>query len=142
VTRQYLIDLAGGLLYGAEGIVLMVIGYFVIDLLTPGHLGRIIVQERNRDAALIVAAALVGIGAIVTVAIYSAEGRLGQGLLQAGGYGLVGIFLMGVAFRVMDLITPGRLGHILMSNEDQPVTYMIGASLVSLGAILAAAISP
>ncbi len=142
MTRQYLIDLAGGLLYGAEGILLMVIGYAVIDLLTPGNLGRILVEERNRDAGFIVAAALIGIGAIVTVAIYSAEGNLGQGLLQAGGYGLVGVFLMGVAFKVIDLITPDRLGHIVMSSEHQPVTYMISASLMALGAILAAAISP
>ena len=142
MTREYFIDLAGGLLYGAEGIALMAIGYVVIDLLTPGKLGKIMVEERNRDAALITAAALLGLGAIVSVAIYSAEGRLGQGLLQAGGYGLVGIVLMGVAFRVIDLLTPGRLGHILMSREEQPVSFMISASLVSVGAILAAAISP
>jgi uncharacterized membrane protein YjfL (UPF0719 family) len=142
MIEQYFIDLAGAFLYGVEGIVLMVIGYVVIDLLTPGNLGRILVEERNRDAGLIVAAGLIGIGAIVTVAIYSAEGNLGQGLLQAGGYGLVGVVLMGVAFRVIDLITPDRLGHIIMSNEDQPVTYMISASLIALGAILAAAISP
>ncbi|MGI8441235.1 MAG: DUF350 domain-containing protein [Thermoleophilaceae bacterium] len=142
MTRDYLIDLAGGLLYGAEGIALMAVGYVVIDLLTPGNLGRIMVEERNRDAGIIVGAALIGIGTIVTVAIYSAAGNLGQGLLQAGGYGLVGILLMGVAFRVIDLLTPDRLGHIVMSNEDHPVTYMISASLVAVGAILAAAISP
>ncbi len=142
MTREYFIDLAGGLLYGAEGIALMAIGYVVIDLLTPGNLGRIMVEERNRDASLIVAAALLGIGAIVAVAIYSAEGHLGQGLLQAGGYGLLGILLMGVAFRVIDVLTPDRLGHILMSKEDQPVTFMISASLIAVGAILAAAISP
>lgn len=142
MTREYFIDLAGGLLYGAEGIALMAIGYVVIDLLTPGNLGKIMVEERNRDAALITSSALLGVGAIVAVAIYSAEGHLGRGLLQAGGYGLLGIALMGVAFRVIDLLTPDRLGHILMSRDDQPVTFMISASLISVGAILAAAISP
>jgi len=142
MIRDYFIDLAGGLLYGAEGIVLMAIGYVVVDLLTPGNLGKIMVEQRNRDAGIITGAALLGIGIIVTVAIYSAEGNLGQGLAQAGGYGLVGILLMGVAFRVIDALTPDRLGHIVMSNEDHPVTYMISASLVAVGAILAAAISP
>ncbi len=142
MIRDYFIDLAGGLLYGAEGIVLMAIGYVVIDLLTPGNLGKIMVEQRNRDAGIITGAALLGIGIIVTVAIFSAEGNLGQGLAQAGGYGLVGILLMGVAFRVIDVLTPDRLGHIVMSNEDHPVTYMISASLVAVGAILAAAISP
>jgi uncharacterized membrane protein YjfL (UPF0719 family) len=142
MIRDYFIDLAGGLLYGAEGIALMAIGYVVIDLLTPGNLGKIMVEQRNRDAGIITGAALLGIGIIVTVAIFSAEGNLGQGLAQAGGYGLVGILLMGVAFRVIDVLTPDRLGHIVMSNEDHPVTYMISASLVAVGAILAAAISP
>ena len=142
MIRDYFIDLAGGLLYGAEGIALMAIGYVVIDLLTPGNLGKIMVEQRNRDAGIITGAALLGIGIIVTVAIFSAEGNLGQGLAQAGGYGLVGILLMGVAFRVIDVLTPDRLGHIVMSNEDHPVTYMISASLLAVGAILAAAISP
>lgn len=138
---DYLIDLAGALLYGAEGLALLVLGYFVIDLVIPGNLGKVLVHDRSRDAGLITAAALLGIGAIVSVAIWNAEGNLGQGLAQAGGYGAVGIVLMGVSFKVIDVITPDRLGHIIAEEGDQPVTYMIAAALVSLGAILAAAIS-
>ncbi len=126
--NDYLIDLAGGLLYGAEGLLLMVLGYYVIDLVIPGNLGKVLVHDRSRDAGLITAAGLLGIGAIVTVAIWNAEGHLVQGLAEAGGYGLVGI-------------TPDQLGHIVAGEDDQPVTYMISAALVSLGAILAAAIS-
>jgi uncharacterized membrane protein YjfL (UPF0719 family) len=138
---EYLIDLAGGLLYGTEGLALMVLGYYVIDLVIPGNLGRILVHDRSRDAGIITAAGLLGVGAIVTVAIWNAEGQLLEGLAQAGGYGLVGIVLMGISFKVIDVITPDKLGHIVAGEEDQPVTYMIAAALVSLGAILAAAIS-
>lgn len=138
---DYLIDLAGGLLYGAEGLALLVLGYYVIDLVIPGNLGKVLVQDRSRDAGLITAAALLGIGAIVSVAIWNAEGNLGQGLAQAGGYGVVGIVLMGLSFKVIDVITPDRLGHIIAGEGDHPVTYMIAAALLSLGAILAAAIS-
>ena len=138
---DYLIDLAGGLLYGAEGLVLLVLGYYVIDLVTPGNLGNVLVEDRSRDAGVITAAALLGVGAIVSVAIWNAEGNLWQGLAQAGGYGVVGIVLMGISFKVIDVITPDRLGHIIAGEGDQPVTYMIAAALISLGAILAAAIS-
>jgi uncharacterized membrane protein YjfL (UPF0719 family) len=138
---DYLIDLAGGLLYGVEGLLLMVLGYYVIDLAIPGNLGKVLVHDRSRDAGLITGAGLIGIGAIVTVAIWNAEGDLAQGLAQAGGYGVVGIVLMGLSFKVIDLITPDRLGHIIAAEDDQPVTYMIAAALISLGAILAAAIS-
>lgn len=117
------------------------LGYYVIDLVIPGNLGKVLVHDRSRDAGLITAAALLGIGAIVSVAIWNAEGNLAQGLARAGGYGVVGIVLMGISFKVIDVITPDRLGHIIAGEGDQPVTYMIAAALVSLGAILAAATS-
>jgi uncharacterized membrane protein YjfL (UPF0719 family) len=138
---EYFVDLGTALLYGGVGLVLMVVGFVVIDLLTPGKLGRIIVDERNRTAALVAGAALLAVGAIVTAAIVAAEGNLGEGLAQAAGYGLVGILLMGIAFKVIDLMTPGHLGRIVVGEGDQPVSYVIGAALVSIGAILAAAIS-
>lgn len=138
---QYFIDLAAGLLYGTLGIALMMLGYLMIDLLTPGNLGRILLQDRNRDAGIIVSAGLVAVGIIVTAAIWNAEGHLGEGLAQAAGYGLVGIVLMGVAYKVIDILTPGRLGHLVMGEEHQPISYPIGAALLAVGAILAAAIS-
>ncbi|MBA2794653.1 MAG: DUF350 domain-containing protein [Thermoleophilaceae bacterium] len=139
--QQYFIDLASGLLYGALGIALMMLGYLMIDLVTPGRLGRILVEERNRDAGVIVSAGLAAVGIIVASAIWHAEGELGEGLAEAAGYGLMGILLMGVAFKVIDLVTPGHLGHLVMGEEHAPVSYSIGAALLAVGAILAAAIS-
>ena len=138
---DYFVDLASGLLYGALGIALMMLGYLMIDLVTPGHLGRVLLEERNRDAGLIVSAGLGAVGVIVTAAIWNAEGALGEGLAQAAGYGVVGIVLMGVAFKVIDVMTPGHLGNLIMSEEHQPISYSIGAALLAVGAILAAAIS-
>ena len=138
---NYLTDLAAALLYRAEGPVLMMLGFAVIDLLTPGNLGRLLVEERNQAAGIVTGAALLAIGAIVTAAIAASEGELGEGLAQAAGYGVVGILLMGIAFKVVDVLTPGHLGHLVAAGGREPVTYLIGASLLSVGAILAAAIS-
>ena len=138
---NYLTDLATGLLYGAEGLVLMMLGFGVIDLLTPGKLGRLLVEERNHSAGIVTGAGLLAIGAIVTASIAAAEGDLGEGLAEAAGYGIVGILLMGIAFKVIDLLTPGHLGRLVAEGDRQPVAYLIGASLLSIGAILAAAIS-
>lgn len=138
---DYFVDLASGLLYGALGIALMMLGYVVIDLLTPGHLGRILLEDRNRDAGIIVSAGLGAVGIIVTVAIWNAEGDLGEGLAQAAGYGVVGIVLMGAAYKVIDIVTPGHLGQLVMGEDHHPISYSIGAALLAVGAILAAAIS-
>ncbi len=134
-------ELAAGLLYGLVGIVLLVIGFFVIDLLTPGKLGRLLCEDRNRNAGVLVASGLLAIGLIVTSAILASEGDLAKGLGQAFGFGLVGILLLGVAFTIIDLITPGKLGDIVTGDTHEPMVYVTAASLVSVGGIVAAAIS-
>ena len=47
-------ELGSGLLYGLVGIVLLALGYRMMDLLTPGHLGRQLCEDRNRNAGVIV----------------------------------------------------------------------------------------
>jgi len=138
---DYLTELAGGFLYGAVGIVLLVVGFAMIDLLTPGKLGHLIVHERNRSAGIIASAGLVAVGAIVTTAIASADGSLGEGLAETAGYGGVGVLMLGLAFFVIDLITPGKLGEFVVGEGEQPAAWMTAAALLAVGAIVAAAIS-
>jgi uncharacterized membrane protein YjfL (UPF0719 family) len=134
-------ELAAGLLYGLVGIVLLVIGFFMIDLLTPGKLGRLLAEDRNRNAGILVASGLLAIGLIVTSAILASDGDLAQGLGESAGYGLVGIILLGVAFVVIDMMTPGRLGETVTGDKHEPMVYVLAASLISVGGIVAAAIS-
>ena len=138
---ELLEGMAGGLLYGLVGIALLVVGFVVIDLLTPGKLGRLLSEDRNRNAGIIVASGLLAIGIIVTSAILASEGSLLEGLGQSAGYGLVGIVLLGVAFTVIDVITPGKLGDIVTASGHEPMVYVTAASLLSVGGIVAAAIS-
>lgn len=134
-------DLGSGLLYGLVGIVLLVLGYLLIDLLTPGKLGRQLCDDRNRNAGVLVSSGMIAIGIIVASAIIASEGDLEKGLGQSAGFGLVGIVLLGIAFAVIDLVTPGKLGDSLMGDEHEPMVYVTSATLVSVGAIVAAAIS-
>jgi uncharacterized membrane protein YjfL (UPF0719 family) len=135
-------DVLAGLLYGLVGIALMMAGFAVIDLLTPGKLGHLITVERRRDVGIVAAAGMLSVGAIVTSAILASDGDLGEGLAESAGYGLVGIVLLALAFAAVDRVTPGRLGDILADeHEDPAVAYVTGASLLSVGAIIAAAIS-
>jgi uncharacterized membrane protein YjfL (UPF0719 family) len=135
-------ELAAGLLYGLVGIVLLVLGYLMIDMLTPGNLGRQLCEDRNRNAGVIVASAMLAVGIIVTSAIIASDGDLEKGLGQSAGFGLVGIILLGVAFIAIDVLTPGKLGDIVMGEEGhEPMARVTGAALVSVGAIVAAAIS-
>jgi uncharacterized membrane protein YjfL (UPF0719 family) len=135
-------ELGAGLLYGFVGIALLALGYRVIDLLTPGHLGRQLCEDRNRNLGVIVSSAMLAIGIIVTSAIIASDGDLAKGLGESAGFGLVGIILLGVAFAVVDLITPGKLGDIVTGEEGhEPMVFVTGAALLSIGGIVAAAIS-
>jgi len=139
--EDFLTELAGGFLYGAVGILLLVVGFAMIDLLTPGKLGHLIIHDRNRSAGIIAAAGLIAVGAIVTTAIASADGPLGEGLAETAGYGGIGVLMLGLAFLVIDLITPGKLGDFVVGEGEQPAAWMTAAALLAVGAIVAAAIS-
>jgi uncharacterized membrane protein YjfL (UPF0719 family) len=108
------------LAYGAVGIGLMAVGYLVVEVTTPGRLGHQIWAERNRGAGLILAAKLLGVGAIVTTAILSSENGLAEGLVSTLVYGALGIALMTAAFFLLDLFTPGKLGAVLVGEEHTP----------------------
>ncbi len=96
--------------YGALGLVLLVLGIFLVDLLLPGRLGRQIWQERNRNAAVVLSSSLLGIGGIVFTSIWTTYDDFGKGLVSTAAFGVLGLVMMAVAFFVIDLVTPDGWG--------------------------------
>ena len=140
-----LTDLATGLLsglgYAAIGVFLLALGFKVIDWITPGDLNDLVYTQRNRNAALLAASGLLGIGFIIVTAILTSEDSFTRGVADAAGYGLLGIILLAVSFKVVDLITPGDLGIICTDVEPHPAVWVIAVNHLVTGAVLAAAIS-
>ena len=140
-----LTDLAAGLLsglgYAAVGIVLLALGYKVVDWLTPGDLNDLVYAQRNRNAALLAGSGLLAIGLIVVTSILTSEDDFSRGVADAAGYGLLGIVLLAVSFKVVDALTPGDLGLICTDPEPHPAVWVTAVSHVVMGAVLAAAIS-
>jgi uncharacterized membrane protein YjfL (UPF0719 family) len=126
--------------YGLVGLVLMAVGFALVDVLTPGNLREQIWVDRNRNAAILAASNLLGVGIIVATAIAASQGDWAEGLLSTGAYGLLGLVLMGVSFLVLDAVTPGKLGAILVEKEPHPAVYVNGASHLAMSAIVAVAI--
>ncbi|MFC0005160.1 DUF350 domain-containing protein [Micromonospora siamensis] len=134
-------DLVVTLAYGAVGVVLMAVGYLLVDLATPGKLHELIWAQRNRNAALLLASNLAGVGTIVVAAIAASADDFALGLVGAAAYGLLGLLIMAAAFVLLDLATPGRLGEILVDPEPHPAVWVSGVVHLATGAIIAAAIS-
>ncbi|RFS84813.1 DUF350 domain-containing protein [Actinomadura spongiicola] len=132
--------------YGAIGIALMAIGYLVVEVTTPGRLGKQIWTDGNRGAALLLSAKLLGIGAIVTTAIITSDNDLGDGLVDTAVFGGIGIILMIIAFVLLDVTTPGKLGATLVDTERagsgiHPAGWVVAAADLGVAAIVAGAVS-
>lgn len=127
--------------FGGVGVVLLLLGVGLVDVLTPGRLGHQIWVERNRNAAVLLSSALLGIGGIVFTAILYTYEEFGKGLLSTACFGLLGLVLMAVAFWLVDLVTPGRLGSILVDPEPHPAVWVSASCNLAVAAIVAAAIA-
>lgn len=138
-------DLVYGILatlaYGVVGTALMALGFALVDLATPGKLRELIWVEGNRNASVLLGSGLLGVGIIVTTAILVSETALGAGLLSTVVYGLIGLVLMSVAFVILDIATPGKLGEILAQERPHPAAWVSAAVHISISSIIAGAIT-
>jgi uncharacterized membrane protein YjfL (UPF0719 family) len=134
-------DLLATLAYGVMGVALMAIGYLLVDVATPGRLRELIWVDRNRNAALLLASNLASVGIIVVSAILASDDDFVDGIVGASAYGLLGLVLMAVAFLLLDAVTPGRLGEILVHPEPHPAVWVSAVVHLATGGIIAAAIT-
>ncbi len=129
--------------YTGVGIALLTLGFFVLDLLTPGRLGRHIHEERSVNAALVLAAGFLAQGAVIFAAIWTnATSGFGQALLYTLVFGVLGVLLQAVAFLVLDVITPGRLGRHVTEVPFHPASLVLAAVQLAVAAIIVASIWP
>jgi uncharacterized membrane protein YjfL (UPF0719 family) len=134
-------DLLATLAYGVVGVLLMGIGYVLVDVATPGRLRELIWTDRNHNAALLLASNLAGVGIIVVAAIMASHDDFVLGLISCAAYGIVGLLVMAAAFLLLDLATPGRLGEILVDPQPHPAVWVSAVVHLATGAVIAAAIS-
>jgi uncharacterized oligopeptide transporter (OPT) family protein len=134
-------DLLSTLAYGVVGVLLMGLGYLLVDLATPGQLNQQIWTDRNRNAAVLLASNLAGVGIIVVAAIAASADDLMVGLVGSAAYGVLGLVIMAGAFLLLDVITPGRLGEILVDPQPHPAVWVSAVVHLATGAVIAAAIS-
>jgi Na+-transporting methylmalonyl-CoA/oxaloacetate decarboxylase beta subunit len=129
------------IVFGLVGIGLMAVGYVLIDLLTPGKLRDLIWVEKNPNASLLLAANQLGIAAIVFTAIFTSYDDFGQGLASTAIFGIIGIAIMGLAFLVLDWMTPGKLGDVICTPERHPGAMVSAASHFGAALIVCACIA-
>lgn len=134
-------DVLATLAYGVVGILLMGIGFVLVDVVTPGRLRELIWTDRNRNAALLLASNLLSVGIIVVTAIVLSDDDFVTGIVGCAIYGLLGLAIMTGSFWLLDIVTPGRLGVILVDPQPHPAVWVSATVHLATGGIIAAAIS-
>lgn len=134
-------NLLYAVVYLGVGIALLILAAVVVDLLTPGRLVTHVVNSYS--SALVLAAALIGQGLVIFTAIWTnAEAGFGDALLWTLAFGLLGVVLTAVAFLVVDLLTPGKLGDILAQpGPVQPVALVTASAHLAVAGIVIASIA-
>ncbi len=127
------------LLYAVLGALLMLLGFFAVDLSTPGKL-NVLVREGRPNAVVITSAGMVSMAFIVVTAIYTSSGFLTEGLIQTLVFGLVGILAQVGAVRLLEWVMRIDIGAALQADHVRPESYVIAAAHVALGLVVAFAI--
>jgi uncharacterized membrane protein YjfL (UPF0719 family) len=127
------------LLYAVLGVILMLLGFYAVDLTTPGPLNRQ-VREGRPNAVLVTAAGMVGIAFIVVVSIYQSSGTLLDGLLSTLIFGVIGVLAQVLGARLLEWVTGIDMGATLAAEVIRAQGWLVAAVHVALGLVVATAI--
>ncbi|MEV7013501.1 DUF350 domain-containing protein [Streptosporangium sp. NPDC051022] len=126
--------------YAALGVILMIIGFYVIDMAIPGKLSRLIKVDRNPNATMLTGSGLAAVGLIVAASIWSSGGALHEGLLATAAFGLVGIAVQTVAMVAFDKVVGISVRELVKESDLQPGTRLLAVTHVVIGLITAVAV--
>lgn len=143
LLRDNLADLTS---YGLVAVFLLILGFAGLDLVTPGSLRDKIWREENRSAVVLAVAQALGLTLAVAAGISASVSlELWRGLVYTVVYGVVTIALMMFSFVLIDLLTPGRLGAVLLDDTEpgsrNPAVWLNAVTFLAIGVFVGAALS-
>jgi len=127
------------LLYAVLGVLLMLLGFWAVDITTPGPLNRM-VRDGLPNAVIVTAAGMLSTAFIVVVAIFSSSGALLEGLIASLIFGVVGIIGQVVGARLIEWVTGIDIGGVLADGRVRPQAFVVSAAHLALGLVVAVAI--
>ena len=133
--------LIASLAYVGVAVVLLALGFLMLDLLSPGRLSIVIMRDRNRNAARVASAGMLGLAIVIGTSVLTTHDDFTAGLITTTVFGLVGVALQAVVFVIIDRLTPGKLGDVVCDPDDHPGSWLIASSLLSAGILVATCIS-
>lgn len=128
-------------LYFVVGALVLAAGFGLMDLLTPGNLRHLVFVEYRPNAVAVASGMYAAVAIVVVSAIVASSNELGQGLVDAAVYGIVGVLLQGVALVVLEVAVPGRFRDLIEADRLHPSAIATAVMLLAVGGVNAAALS-
>jgi len=126
--------------YTALGLVLLLIGFFAVDVTTPGRLTSIIKTGRNANATLLAVCGMAGVGLVVAASIFASGGKLLEGLIATLVWGLVGIIAQQIATLLVRALLGVDVAALMNKEKLEPSAILLGATQATVGLITAIAV--
>ena len=129
------------ILYFVVGMAVLLVGFYVVDVLTPGKLRQLVFIDRRPNAVVVAGAMYMALTVVIITAIVNSYSQLGQGLVGVAVYGLMGVILLGIALLAMHLLIPGSFHEHIDEPELHPGSFAVALILLAVGGVTAAAVS-
>ena len=130
------------LAYSAVGLVILVAGFYVLDLVTPGNLAQLIMGG-NPNASILAASTLGSLGLVLWFAVFFSPAGW-EGLDDAAVYGAVAVAVQAIGFFVLEMVIPGRLRDITAedpANRLKPATWVASSVQIAVALVVCASLT-
>lgn len=127
--------------YFLVGTAVLIIGFIVVDVLTPGKLRQLVFIDRRPNAVMLACANYIALAAVIISAITNSYSKLGQGLVGVAVFGLIGVVLQGIALLSLHFVIPGDFHEHIDEPELHPAAFAVAVMLLAVGGVTAAALS-
>jgi Domain of Unknown Function (DUF350) len=129
------------ILYFLVGMGVLLVGFYMVDVLTPGKLRQLVFIDRRPNAVVVACAMYVALTTVIISAIVNSYSQLGQGLAGVAVYGLMGVVLLGIALLAVHVLIPGNFHEHVDEPALHPGSFAVAAMLLAVGGVTAAAVS-
>lgn len=131
-------------IYCVLGIVLMLFGTFVVDLVIPCHFPTEI-KKKNVAVGSVMAGISIGIGiiiksAVMTISIETVEETLAEGMLSTVGYYFVGLVFCVIGYLLLNLINKKYNLNQEIGEGNPAAGIMVAGMFIGLCTIISGVI--
>lgn len=134
-------NMASSASYGLLAVLALIVAFGALDLVTPGNLRKLVWIDHNRNAVILTVAQVIAVGTVLTASIVAGSGlELWRSILFSLVYVLIGIAVLAFSFVLIDWLTPGKLGALVLET-DTPTVWVNATVFVGIGAVMAAALT-